>query len=136
MRSETALTYFSGGVIAGIVYLIGGLDNLFIALALFMAMDYISGVALAIKEGKLNSQVGFWGIAKKTLMLFFVIIAVQLDSIANSPGYLRNAVLLFLIANEGLSILENLGKVGLPVPPFILNALQKFNESSKEVKGG
>ena len=127
---DNAQTLISGSVIVALVYLVGGLDNVFMALALFMAMDYISGVALAFKEGRANSQVGFWGIAKKTLMLFFVIIAVQLDGIANSPGYLRNAVLFFLIANEGISILENLGHLGLPVPPFILGALQKYNDKS------
>lgn len=131
-RFENLYTFITAGVVSGLAYLVGGADNLISALALFVVMDYITGVTLAAKEKNLNSEKGFWGVGKKVLLFFFVIVANQVDVITgNNQSYLRNAVVMFLIGTEGVSILENLGKLGLPVPSFIINTLAKLRDAAK-----
>lgn len=112
---------------AFISILLGGMDNLMIALFLFIIIDYITGVICAIVEKKLSSEVGFKGIAKKVFILLLVMIAVMLDKLIGQP-VARNLVILFYIANEGLSIVENLGRLGVPYPQKIKEILEQLKE--------
>lgn len=118
-------------------YLFGGLDNFVIALIVVMTADYLSGLTVAYFFKKnVESKKAFKGLMKKTAMLSAVIVANQLDIIGGSGGhFMRNAMILFLIGMEGISFIENLGKMGVKVPNQISNAfLQLKDTNDKEVK--
>lgn len=113
---------------------LGGWDLLLKALVVFIVVDYVTGVICAIVEHKLNSKIGFKGIAKKFLILAIVGLAFMLDK-AVGTNVLRNMAILFYIANEGISILENSTKIGVPYPQKlkdILDQLKKENENEKQ----
>ena len=98
-------------------YFLGGCDGLLIALLLFVITDYITGVMCAIADKKLSSAVGFKGICRKVLIFLLVGIANILDmQVIGTGSVLRTAVIFFYISNEGVSLLENAGHLGLPIP--------------------
>ena len=109
--------------------LLGGWDKSLEILLIFIIMDYISGVAAAFKTKTLKSSVGFEGLMKKGAVFLIVILAAQLDRITgNSAGVFRTATAFFFIANEGLSIVENVGEMGVKLPGFITGALTKLRD--------
>lgn len=126
----------AGGAIAGAL---GGWDAILRVLLAMMVVDYISGVMVAVmgksqktEYGGLSSKVGFVGLLKKGMMLLVVLIATFLDE-AMGMAIFRDAACWFYIANEGLSLLENLSLVGVPFPEKIKALLgQKLNESNKQ----
>lgn len=98
-------------------WFLGGMDGLVYALLIFLTIDYITGLMSAVLERKLSSHVGFKGIFKKMLILAFVGIGNVLDLYVLEQGSaIRTAVIFFYLANEGISIIENSSKIGLPVP--------------------
>ena len=111
----------------------GGMDNLLIALIVFAAVDYATGVLAAIINKKLSSAVGFKGIAKKVLMFLIVGIANVIDVrlIQTGSGF-RTATIIFYIANEGVSLLENATRCGLPVPKKLKIILMQLHEKTEE----
>ena len=120
-------------IAGGLAWLFGGLDDLFIVLLIMVAIDYITGVIAAAINGSLSSDVGFKGLLKKGCILLVLIIAVQLDKLVSGGVMLfRTLVCLFYIANEGLSIIENLGKVGLPLPEKLKDALKALRDKADE----
>lgn len=122
-----------GGMIG---YFIGGVDGLMITLIVFIIVDYISGVLVAISKHKLNSEVGFKGICKKVLIIALVGVANLIDiHVIRSGAVARTAVIFFYAANEGISIIENATKLGLPVPAKlkkILNDMRKEGEGNDD----
>lgn len=112
-------------------YYLGGVNALLTALITLMALDYISGVVAAWFEKKLNSSIGFKGIVRKVMMLILVAMAVQIDIVAGTNGVTRSAVICFLLANEGLSILENLTRMDIGIPPIVKNALQALKSKGE-----
>ena len=134
------ITLFIFGVVgSGISYLLGGWDIPLKALCFFMVTDYITGLIVAgifrkskkTKTGGLSSKVGWKGIAKKAGILFVVIMGTILD-LLTGQNCARNAAILFYIGNEGISILENLGYMGVKLPSFIRRALDAFVEKGEE----
>lgn len=110
-------------------YIFGAWDTCLIVLVAFMAIDYITGVIAAIMAQRLNSQIGFYGILRKSTILLVLIIAVLLDRLLNSGVWVfRTLVCYFYIANEGISILENAGKCGVTLPPKLLNILEQLKK--------
>ncbi|MDM7913619.1 MAG: phage holin family protein, partial [Methanotrichaceae archaeon] len=111
------------------IYLFGGWDAILSALVMLVIIDYITGVMAAYFEKRLNSEVGFKGIAKKICIFLLVAMSTLLDSSSglNEP-FLRTAVVMFFIANEGLSILENSGRLGVPLPDILKQALEKLHK--------
>ena len=110
-------------------YFLGGIDGLMIALLVFMALDYITGVMCAIIDKKLSSRVGFKGICKKVLILFMVGVANIVDlHVIGSGSALRGAVICFYLSNEGLSLLENATYIGLPVPDKLKAILEQLHD--------
>lgn len=95
-------------------------------LLIFVVIDYLTGVAAAFKVKTLTSAAGYEGIMKKAAIFMVVILAAQLDRIARTPGIFASATSFFFIANEGLSILENVGKLGVHIPSFIRNRLEQL----------
>lgn len=123
---ETALTVLAalGGAAA---YLFGPWDALLAALLLAVCIDYVTGVAVAVMQKTLSSEVGWKGLLKKAVILLIVSLATLLDRLLESSnGAVRAAVCLFYIANEGLSILENAGHLGLPLPKALQNTLAQL----------
>lgn len=113
-------------------YWLGGLDGMLITLFVFMITDYLTGVMKAIVNKKLSSEIGFKGIFKKVTILFLIGVAVRLDLVLNLGESLRYLVIGFYIANEGLSILENVGELGLPFPKKLKDVLIQLNDEGSD----
>lgn len=113
-------------------FLWGGMDLWMVGLLVFVVLDYITGVIAAYISKTLSSRVGFVGILKKLLFLCVVTVAHIIDKSAGLGGVLRNAAVGFLVANEGLSILENCGRCGLPIPKKLLDALEQLKKKDED----
>ncbi|MEE0173442.1 MAG: phage holin family protein [Dorea formicigenerans] len=117
-------------------YFLGGCDGLLIALLLFVITDYITGVMCAIADKKLSSAVGFKGICRKVLIFLLVGIANILDmQVIGTGSVLRTAVIFFYISNEGVSLLENAGHLGLPIPVKIKAVLEQLHDRAEQEVG-
>ena len=120
---------------------LGGWDRALQTLLFCMALDYLTGLVVAgvfrrsdkSGDGALDSRAGFRGLCKKGAELALVLVAVRLDLLVEET-YARTAVLLFLIGNEGLSVLENLGLMGAPYPALLKNALSVLREQGDRGK--
>lgn len=111
----------------------GGFDGFFYALVAFTAIDYLSGVLAAAVKHELCSAIGFRGIARKVMIFALVGICHILDAEFLRHGdVLREAVTFFYLANEGLSILENAVKIGVPTPEFLREKLLQINSGGKD----
>nr|DAS34345.1 MAG TPA: holin [Caudoviricetes sp.] len=120
------------GVGGWLGYFLGGCDGLILALLAFVVIDYITGVMCAIADKKLSSSVGFKGICRKVLIFLLVGIANILDvHIIGTGSVLRTAVIFFYISNEGVSLLENAGHLGLPIPVKIKAVLEQLHERAE-----
>lgn len=110
-------------------YFLGGCDGLILALLVFVIIDYITGVMCAIADKKLSSSVGFKGICRKVLIFLLVGISNILDvQVVGTGSILRTAVIFFYISNEGVSLLENAGHLGLPIPKKIKTVLEHLHD--------
>lgn len=115
------------GAVVGAV--IGELDGMLKALLIFMTIDYLTGLLVGVKRNNLSSAVGFWGLAKKVFILLLVIVGNVLDvHVIGSGAVMRSAVIAFYLANEGLSILENAGNLGVPYPEKLRKVLAQLKE--------
>lgn len=115
-----------GGVAA---WIFGPWDALITALLAVIVIDYATGISAAALQKQLSSKIGFYGLLKKMTIFLLVGLAAILDHLVLATnGALRAAVCLFYIMNEGLSILENAGTLGLPLPDALKNALIQLNE--------
>jgi len=125
-----------GGAIAGIF---GEWSVLMTILAAAMVLDYISGVLVAAfgkslksEGGHLDSKVGFIGLAKKALIIMIVLLATLLDKALGAEAMVfQTATVCYYIANEGISVVENAGLMGLPVPSTIAKALEQMRDKNK-----
>jgi toxin secretion/phage lysis holin len=119
-----------GGALGAVM---GGLDGFIMALILFVLIDYITGVMVAIDKHKLSSEVGFRGIAKKISIFCLVAVASIIDAnIIKEGSVIRMAVIFFYLSNEGISILENVSMLGLPIPKKLQNVLEQLKEEEEE----
>lgn len=116
------------GVCGGIVtYLLGGWDIALITLAVFMVLDYITGMGASYITKEWNSETGSIGLVKKGTIILLIVLGVFLDRIVTGDTWIfRNIIVMFYIANEGLSVIENCGRIGLPIPKRLLNALEQL----------
>ena len=119
-------------------YFLGGCDGLLYALIVFVAVDYITGVMCAVIDRKLSSAVGFKGIFRKVLIFLLVGIANIIDvQVVGTGAVLRTAVIFFYISNEGVSLLENAGHLGLPNEKSMLYGGEKdYGEGADAPLGG
>lgn len=107
----------------------GEVDGVLYALFIFLIFDYVTGVFAAIVEKNLSSSLGFRGIFKKIAILFLVSVGHLIDTeIIKQGGAIRTMVIFFYLSNEGLSILENTVRIGLPIPEKLRALLKQFNE--------
>ena len=133
---ETICT-IAGVVGSAIAGLFGGWDTSLVTLLLFMGIDYITGLAVAAcgkspksDTGRLSSKIGWRGLAKKCVSLLLVLVAVRLD-ITLGTSYIRDAVCIAFVANEVLSITENAGRLGVPLPTVITKAIELLQSKGK-----
>ena len=135
----SSLTVFSA-IGAVLTKAFGGRDTSLETLVAFMAVDYVLGVIIALvwknspksTDGSFESNASLKGLFRKGGILIIVYVAVRLDLIAGNSGYIRTAVILFFMANEGFSIIENLGIMGLPMPDVIKNAFAAIKKQSEQ----
>lgn len=114
-------------------YFLGGCDGLLIALVVFVAVDYVTGVMCAISDKKLSSEVGFKGICRKVLIFLLVGIANIVDvQVVGTGSVLRTAVIFFYLSNEGVSLLENAAHLGLPVPEKMKDILAQLHDRAEK----
>lgn len=124
MRIQLLFSLLGGALSA----LVGGMDSLMIVLIACMIIDYLTGVMHAILERQLSSAVGFKGICKKVLIFTLVGVAHLLDMhILGATGALRSAVICFYLANEGVSLMENAARIGLPIPDALREVLAQLH---------
>lgn len=124
-----------GSIIAGFF---GGWDAGMVTLVTFMCIDYISGIIVAgvfkkskkSKQGALSSKVGWMGLCKKVMTLLIVVVAYRLDILVNTD-YIRDAVIIGFCANELISIIENAGLMGLPLPHVLMDAIEVLKGEKK-----
>ena len=130
------------GVVGGaIASALGGFDMVLKILVSLMAIDYFTGVVIAAVwqkspktvNGALESHHSIKGLFRKMGMLLCVYICVMLDAVTGSD-YIRNTAIMFFIGNEGISVMENLGVMGVNYPPFIKNAFEVLRDHTKDVK--
>ena len=112
------------------MYHLGGWDIALQTLLIIIVLDYITGICKAIHNKKLNSEIGLKGIVKKVGYLIIVAVAVILDRIAGNTGAIRTLVIYFFVANEGISILENWGGMGLPLPKKLTETLEQLKNDN------
>ena len=114
------------------IYLVGGIDVAFISLVVIMASDYVTGVLSAIYNKKLNSKIGYKGILKKASYLLVIALGVILDKLLGQTGSVRTLVIYFFIANDGISILENVGEMNIPLPKKLKELLDQLKKEGEE----
>ena len=114
-------------------WFLGGCDGLLYALIAFCIIDYLSGVACAISDHNLSSQIGFKGIFKKVLIFLLVGIGHILDTqVIGSGSVLRTAVTFFYLSNEGVSLIENAAHLGLPIPEKLKSVLEQLHDRAEK----
>ena len=123
-----------------ITYFMGGWDMALQTLVIIMAIDWITGIVVAgvfkkspkTEGGAIDSKASFKGICKKAVILIVVLMAVQLDRAINTGDIARTAVILFFIGNEGLSVFENIGLMGVPMPKFLKVMFEQLKEKNDD----
>ena len=125
---ELAVRGVIGAALTFISQQLGGWDTAIQTLVVFLILDMFVGILNAGKKKEVSSSVGFWGVVKKCLCLVLVYMAVRLDILTNANGLVRVTVIYFFVATEGISILENCGELGLPIPAILLDILKKMQD--------
>lgn len=127
------IQFIFAGIGGWLGYFLGGCDGLLYALLAFVVVDYITGVMCAIADKSLSSEVGFKGICRKVLIFILVGIANILDvQVIGTGSVLRTAIIFFYISNEGVSLLENAGHLGLPIPEKLKLVLEQLHDRSEK----
>ena len=125
-----------GSIITAVSGFLGGMDGIMYALLAFITIDYITGVAVAVKNKKLSSEVGFWGLVRKVCIIALVGVAHFVDVYVMHTGDIfRTAIALYYIGNEGVSLLENMGNLGVPLSKKLKDVLEQLKtDNDKEDK--
>ena len=132
-QTKAALMGSAAIIGAWVSELFGGWDTAIVTLMLFMALDYISGLIVAgvfhdsdkTQSGKLDSAACWRGLLKKGMTLVVVLVAVRLDIVLGT-SFVREAVVIAYIVNETISIIENAGRMGLPIPDALMKAIEQL----------
>ncbi|CEG26021.1 phage holin family protein [Bacillus sp. B-jedd] len=124
MEKWEAVYKFGFTTVGGVFgYLFGGWSPLLQILLAFVIIDYLTGLIASGTEGKLSSKIGFRGIAKKVMIFCLIAVAHLVDRALGDGNMVRDALIFFYLGNELLSIIENAGRTGLPVPDQIKSAV-------------
>ena len=140
-KMKANVLYSVVGIVGGfIATMFGGWSDALITLIVFMSVDYITGLAVAgifkkskkSESGALESRAGFKGLCRKGVALLIVLVAVRLD-IVMQTSYIKDAVIIAFIANEAISIIENAGLMGIPIPAVIVKTIDVLKKESEKV---
>lgn len=119
-----------GGALGAVL---GGWDGFLYALIVFVVVDYLTGVMVAVLNKELSSSVGFHGIFKKIVIFALVAVGHIIDAnVIQEGSVIRTAVIFFYLSNEGISILENVSAIGLPVPQKLKDVLEQLKDHKEE----
>lgn len=110
------------------VFLLGGIDVALVSLIIVMILDYITGVLSAYYNKELSSKIGFKGVLKKIFYLIIIALSVRIDILMGESDLIRTFVIYYFVANDGLSILENAGELGIKLPKKLFDALAQLKE--------
>ena len=120
-----------GGIVTAVSGFLGGMDGIMYALLIFMSIDYVTGVAAAVKRKNLSSEIGFWGLVRKVCILALVGVANLIDrNVIGSGDVFRTAIALYYIGNEGVSLLENIGVLGVKLPKKLIDVLEQLKNEN------
>ena len=118
-------------ILTTIVYLLGGIDIALQSLLIVIVIDYLTGIASAIYNKELSSKIGFKGIIKKFSYLLVVALSVVIDNLLGQSGLIRSLVIYFFVANDGLSILENMAEMNIKLPQKLIDALEQIKKKGE-----
>ena len=127
---KNIISFITGTLTTWLVYFLGGWDVALQVLIVIVILDYVSGLCNAMYNKKLSSAIGLKGIIKKVGYFVIVALSVILDKILGNSGALRTLVIYFFVANEGISILENWGGMGLPLPKKLFDVLEQLKKDN------
>lgn len=113
------------------IYLMGGIDVALQSLVIVIIIDYLTGIASAIYNKKLSSKTGFKGIIKKFCYLLVVALSVVIDNLLGQSGLIRSLVIYFFVANDGLSIIENMAEMNIKLPQKLIDALEQIKKKGE-----
>ena len=113
------------------IYVFGGLDVALQCLLVAIVLDYVSGMIKAYESQTLSSRIGLRGIIKKVGLLAIVALGVVIDRLTGNTGDIRTLIIYYFVANEGLSIIENLASAGVPIPAIIAKALKILKDKGE-----
>ena len=113
------------------VYLLGGFDIALQSLIIVIIIDYLTGIASAIYNKELSSKTGFKGIIKKFCYLLVVALSVVIDNLLGQSGLIRSLVIYFFVANDGLSIIENMAEMNVKLPQKLIDALEQIKKKGE-----
>lgn len=123
---KEALNVITSTLLTTFVFLLGGIDIALVTLLVVMCLDYITGVISAYYKKELSSKVGFKGLLKKFFYLIIIALSVRIDNLMGSNSLIRTFVIYYFVANDGLSIIENGGEIGLKLPKKLYDALEQL----------
>lgn len=118
-------------ILTTFVYLVGGFDIAIQSLLIVMAVDYLTGITSAIYNKELSSKIGFKGILKKFSYLCVVALSVVIDNLTGQSGLIRTLVIYFFVANDGLSIIENMAEMGVKLPQKLIDSLEQIKKKGE-----
>ena len=118
-------------ILTTFVYLVGGFDIAIQSLLIVIVIDYLTGIASAIYNKELSSKVGFKGIIKKFCYLLVVALSVVIDKLLGQGGLIRTLVIYFFVANDGLSIVENMAEMNIKLPKKLIDALEQIKKKGE-----
>ena len=118
-------------ILTTIVYLLGGIDIALQSLLIVIVIDYLTGIASAIYNKELSSKMGFKGIIKKFSYLLVVALSVVIDNLLGQSGLIRTLVIYFFVANDGLSIIENMAEMNVKLPQKLIDALEQIKSKGE-----
>lgn len=118
-------------ILTTFVYLVGGFDIAIQSLLIVIIIDYLTGIASAIYNKELSSKIGFQGIIKKFCYLLVVALSVVIDNLLGQSGLIRSLVIYFFVANDGLSIIENMAEMNVKLPQKLIDALEQIKKKGE-----
>ena len=118
-------------ILTTIVYLLGGIDIALQSLLIVIVIDYLTGIASAIYNKELSSKIGFKGVIKKFCCLLVVALSVVIDNLLGQSGLIRSLVIYFCVANDGLSIIENMAEMNVKLPQKLIDALEQIKKKGE-----
>lgn len=118
-------------ILTTFVYLVGGFDIAIQSLLIVIVIDYLTGIASAIYNKELSSKIGFKGIIKKFCYLLVVALSVVIDNLLGQSGLIRSLVIYFFVANDGLSIIENMAEMNIKLPQKLIDALDQIKKKGE-----